>query len=120
MEMNDPGLALPKDGKAPASLDRAESVKVQKRSRGRCEVIVKEQWAGLGEASMRCCRKATQVHHMIGGRGKRGVGISALKEHKQHVCDVCHRAIGGGIGGKQLNRVGGAVPFWTDWYERAK
>ena len=64
----------------------------------------------------RCLRVATQVHHMIGGRGKRGRGISALAEHKQAVCDVCHEEITGGIGGKKLMRIGGDVPLWTDFY----
>lgn len=114
MEMDDPGFALPKDGKVRPSVDRAESLKVQKRSGGRCEVVVWDghTWSG------QCRRRATQVHHMIGGRGKRGVGLSALSEHKQHVCDTCHLHITGDIGGRKLIRVGGAVPVWTDTYRR--
>lgn len=107
--------------RAQQALDRRESAKVRERSGGRCEVCVQVgvvEWAGA--YAWRCMQLATQVHHMIGGRGQRGVGISALADHKQHVCDQCHRDITGDIGGKKLIRVGGLMPHWTDWYRRAR
>ncbi len=117
MDMSD--LPWGKDGKANPSLDRAESLKVQERSYGRCEVVVVYSApSGTVLTQIRCTRRATQVHHMIGGRGKRGVGISALSEHKQHVCDRCHLDITGDIGGKKLQRIGEPVPAWTDTYRR--
>ena len=61
--------------------DTAESVKVHERSGGRCELTV------LG---WRCTRRATEVHHLIGGSGRRGVGLSALASHKIHLCGTDH------------------------------
>jgi hypothetical protein len=104
-----------------AALDTRESAKVRKRSGGQCEVReVLELGGWLGPAGMpvRCQRAATQVHHMIGGNGKRGRGISALAIHKQHMCDACHLWITGDLGGKKLKRIGGDVPLWTDTYQR--
>lgn len=115
MEMNDPALAHPKEGKASAALDRKESLKVQARSGGRCEVYVEARWGDV----WRCDRRAIEVHHMISGRGKRNVGISVLAEHKLNVCQECHLAITGDIGGRKLLRIGGIVPVWTDRYRRA-
>ena len=64
---------------------------------------------------------AIQVHHMISGRGRRNVGLSASAEHQQHVCAQCHRDITGGIGGRRLVlRPAGPVPVWTDQYERVR
>jgi len=102
--------------KARVSIDRLESAKVKERSGGRCEVVVKYR----GMEPYRCGHRAAHVHHMIGGRGRRGVGISALSIYQQHVCVRCHQDIGGKIGGKKLLRVGGYVPFWTDQYRRVK
>lgn len=96
------------------ALDRRESAKVRRRSEGRCEVVVFSE--NPCAPDLRCRRLATQVHHMIGGRGKRGIGLSALAEHKQHVCDTCHRHITGDVGGKTLKRLGGRIPLWTDLY----
>lgn len=102
--------------KANQAADRKSNKAVKERSGGRCEVKVLSEV--LAEWHWRCQRAATQVHHLIGGRGKRGIGISALAEHKQHVCDQCHLAITGDIGGKKLIRVGGVIPHWTDRYKR--
>lgn len=103
--------------KVRAALDTAGSDQVRARSEGRCEV----HWFGVsGRIEYRCDRRAVHVHHMIGGRGKRGIGVSALAEHKQHVCDECHREIGGDVGGKTLKRIGGVVPHWTDRYARVE
>jgi hypothetical protein len=100
-----------------AAPDTRESAKVRKRSDGRCEVIEVDS-AGL--RPVRCHRAATQVHHMLGGNGTRGIGISALAIHKQHICDSCHLWITGDLGGKKLKRLGGDVPLWTDCYQRVK
>lgn len=104
------------------ALDTAENAKVPVRSEGRCEVAVMLVYAraGLKIGALRCDRPATQIHHMIGGRGKRGRGISVLAEHKQHVCDECHLGITGDLGGKRLKRIGGPVPHYTDVYERVR
>lgn len=102
---------------ADKALDRKESAKVKERSGGRCEVWERdEQMFGWGNS--RCKRAATQVHHMMGGRGVRGRGESALAIRKQHLCDQCHLDITGDIGGKRLKRIGGMVPHYTDVYER--
>ena len=116
------GPLFPKTGKrmrtkkqADAAIDRVESAKVSIRSEGRCEVVTihVSRW-------LRCRREGTQVHHMIGGNGKRGRGLSGWADHKQHVCDTCHLGITGDIGGKTLVRVGGTVPHWTDTYMRRR
>ena len=98
---------------ADKALDKAENKKVPKRSGGRCEVHVQ-----VLDGVLRCWNVATQIHHMIGGWGKRGRGRSALRDHKQHVCEGCHRSITGDIGGKKLIRVGGVIPHYTDCYKR--
>jgi len=62
-----------------AAVDRKESEKVKQRSNGVCE---------------RCDRqRAVHVHHMVGGRGRRGRGVSALAQNKVHLCAGCHEAI---------------------------
>ena len=96
------------------SKDEAENKKVRARSGGLCEVAAPRMSAH--GAFARCVRRATQVHHMIGGWGKRARGNSILAEHKQHVCADCH----GNINGHVLQRIGGAVPQWTDYYRRVR
>lgn len=107
-----------------AKVDKAESVAVRKRSEGRCEVWIASETVHMGDwivgSEYHCGNRADHVHHMIGGRGQRGIGISALAEHKQHVCHSCHRDIGGDIGGKRLERIGGEIPRWTDRYKRVR
>ncbi|MPZ20107.1 MAG: hypothetical protein GEV06_19650 [Luteitalea sp.] len=101
----------------PPGADKAGSAQARDRSEGWCEV----RWFGAtGAIEYRCDRAATQVHHMLSGRGTRGKGLSALKEHKQHVCDQCHLDITGGVGGRKLLRVGGQRPHWTDRYQRVE
>lgn len=95
--------------------DRKGSQEARKRSEGRCEVVFM-----LSIGPRRCFADATQVHHMIGGRGKRGYGISALAEHKQHVCDGCHKDLTPGIGGAKFYRIGGDIPRWDDTYKVIK
>lgn len=121
------GFPKPKPSKRAhpdAALDTRESKKVKKRSRsdlwpeGQCEIWEAHPLGIL--PAIRCHRAMTQVHHMIGGRGKRGIGPSALKEHKQATCDPCHRDITGDVGGRRLERVGGVVPLFSDPYRRIR
>ena len=88
------------------SKDEAESRKVRARSKGRCEIVV------LGEGQ--CERRANQIHHMLGGWGRRARGTSILAERKQNTCGVCHPLITGHV----LQRIGGPVPLWSDRYRR--
>lgn len=103
--------------KAHRAADRKGSRAVKERSGGRCEA--RAELAGCYMVA-RCPRRATQVHHMVCGRGQRGIGLSARAEHKQHLCFECHLAITGGIGGRKLVRIGGTVPYWTDVYRQAE
>lgn len=119
--VREPPVRFPKKGKrirtkreADLAVDKAENAKVPERSGGKCEVVVVDYF---DRVSSECWRAATQIHHMISGRGKRGRGLSALAEHKQHLCEECHLDITGDIGGKRLRRVGGVVPHWMDVYE---
>ena len=80
--------------------DKAESRKVKARSRGRCEVTV---------GGIRCDRRASEVHHHIGGWKRRGRGASALAENKTHACGEHHRQITGHVlehlGGNRYKRI---------------
>lgn len=100
--------------KALQSADEAENQKVRARSKGQCEIreVVR---AGFAMA-VPCAHRACQIHHMIGGWGKRARGKSTLAEHKQHCCATCHREITGHV----LKRIGGVTPLWTDTYERVQ
>jgi len=104
-----------------AAVDRKESAFVRKRSGGLCEVrtVALTHTSGL-VITMRCGAAAVHVMHLIGGRGKRGRGISCLREHKLHGCLQHHRDIDGDLGGKKLKRLGGPVPRWDDVYERVR
>jgi hypothetical protein len=94
-----------------ADADKKGSDEAKERSKGQCEVV----WFGRKARRVRRCdKRANQIHHMVGGRGKRGRGISALAKHKQHVCGECHPLITGHV----LRRIGSEVPLWTDEYER--
>ena len=85
-----PGLAFPKGEtgtesrrarkRRQHSLDERHSATVRQRSGGRCELP-------------HCERAATEVHHFLGGRGRRGIGESALVRNKVHLCLMCHRAV---------------------------
>lgn len=88
--------------------DEAENTQVRARSRRQCEAVI----AGVGQ----CMRGAYQIHHMVGGWGKRARGISVLTKHKQHLCQRCHEDIGAHI----LQRIGGPVPLWTDTYRKVR
>ena len=90
--------------KALEAFDTRESAKVKLRSGGLCEVQeeFRDHWT-------RCGRHATDVHHLMGGIGVRGVGDSALAVNKVRVCRVCHRLIHNHIlrslGGVRFERV---------------
>ena len=75
----------PRPRKRRIAWDRAESARVKARSDGRCECVV------IFEG--RCPRRATEVHHLLGGHGRRGRGASALAENKLHLCARHHRDI---------------------------
>lgn len=87
------------------SFDAAESARVKVRSGGRCEVI--------GIRGGRCPHRASEVHHLLGGSGRRAVGESAKAENKLHVCagfdGSCHKLITGNV----------LVGIWTDVHDRA-
>lgn len=93
--------------------DRFGNEIVKQRSGGRCEVVV------VGQE--RCGHQATEVHHLIGGWRIRGRGLSALAEHKQHVCEQHHARITGQVGCGKLVLVNrgtfGRLPRWDDLYE---
>lgn len=92
--------------------DKAEDKAVKARSKGQCEVFV----VGNG----RCGKKATSIHHMLSGWGRRARGESALAIRKQHVCDGptgCHRLITGHV---LRLLVDGDLPRFDDAYERVK
>lgn len=95
-------LRKDKQDAADEALDQAESRKVRKRSKGRCEVTV---------AGCRCGRRAFEVHHHLGGWKRRGRGFSALAANKTHACTPCHREITGNVlehaGGNRYRRVEG-------------
>jgi len=97
--------------------DRAANALVKERSGGRCEVVV-EVYVGASYGRFRCERASNAIHHLISGRGQRGIGESVKAERKLDVCNICHRDIHGGVGGKKLIRIGGVVPHYTDRYRR--
>ena len=105
---------------ADKALDKAENAKVPIRSGGRCEVKERRILFDGYPADIRCQCAAQHIMHLIGGRGKRGRGISALAKHKLHGCARHHREIDGDIGGKKLKRIGGPIPHYTDCYERIR
>lgn len=85
-------MALDKADKQKAieAQDRAENAKAKKRAKGRCEM--RETW-GAQREFVRCVRKDTETHHLIGGIGRRNRGKSILAEYKLRVCSACHQAI---------------------------
>ena len=65
--------------------ERRENTTVRARSGGRCEVVL----------DGRRCRKAgREVHHLLGGHGRRGRGDSVRATHKVHTCVDHHRLMG--------------------------
>jgi len=99
------------------STDKAEDKIVKARSGGQCEVRVFVRFDGEKVISRRCALRASQIHHMLGGFGRRGRGRSGLAEHKQNVCGKCHSDITGHVLHLQVR---GDLPRFTDIYERVK
>ena len=91
-------------------LDRLENEKVKQRSGGWCEIHALNREG----VAVRCTRRASEIHHLLGGWRRRSRGPSALAEHKQHVCRRCHQEITGHV----LQHIGPQVPRWTDKYRR--
>lgn len=91
------------------ALDVKESTIVKDRSGGRCEVFVLDE--------RRCGKRATEVHHLLGGIGVRGRGRSALAIHKQHICAPHHRLITGHV--LRLVKVY-ILPSFDDPYEKRR
>lgn len=92
--------ALEKEEKqhALALKDAKENTKARKRAKGQCEVrIVLVNVSGRKSISLRCTRKDSQTHHLIGGIGRRNRGVSILADWKLRVCDQCHADITGKI-----------------------
>ena len=65
--------------------ERQENTTVKVRSGGQCEVV-------LGKT--RCQKAGREIHHLLGGHGRRGRGDSALATHKVHSCVHHHRLMG--------------------------
>ena len=86
------------------TIDERENEKVKARSGGRCEIVTDGR---------RCNRRGCQVHHMVGG-GLRAKGDSAKAAKKQHACEPCHSA----ITSHRIQRIGSAVPHYTDRYRK--
>ena len=84
-----------------AKIDRDENTKVKARSGGRCEVLVvlaSATWqAARKDAMGRCPLRASHVHHLISGIGRRNVGKSITADAKLHVCERCHSEIHGHV-----------------------
>ena len=95
--------------KTVVDLDRLENEKVKQRSGGRCEIHELQQGVAV-----RCTRRASEIHHLLGGWRRRSRGASALAEHKQHVCRTCHRLITGHV----LQHIGSQLARWSDKYRR--
>ena len=62
--------------------ERVENATVRRRSGGRCEVVLGDQ---------RCRKAGREMHHLLGGHGRRGRGESVLATHKVHACAHHHR-----------------------------
>jgi len=100
--------------KALEAFDTRESAKVKVRSGGRCEVF---ELPPTGSVVARCPHRATEVHHMIGGWGKRARGMSVEADCKQHVCHKHHTEITGHV---LTLRSASVHPRWDDYYVRAR
>ena len=62
--------------------ERVENATVRRRSGGRCEVVL---------GGDRCRKAGREMHHLLGGHGRRGRGESVLATHKVHACVRHHR-----------------------------
>lgn len=86
----------------------AQNKLVKIRSRGQCERL--EELVPMfmfnaktmaaeepAKVVVRCRRRASQVHHLISGIGRKNVGRSIKAAHKLHICDRCHAEIHGHV-----------------------
>jgi len=98
------------------SVEDTQNARVKARSKGQCEV--REQFTSRGFAeptissTRRCHRRASEVHHILGGSGRRGVGESSKAENKLHLCGgpgSCHDLV--------TRRI--LQAHWTDVNDRA-
>lgn len=106
---------------ATKALDAAERKKCHRRSGGRCEIIVAEMKPEHSAVVyVRCKRRASQNHHLIGGRGRRNRGESVLAECRLDICALCHAEINAGVlsvvpvpvDGPPLYRYAATVRYW--------
>lgn len=87
--------------KVKETIEQRENKKVKARSKGQCEVVevfhlrVLKDDTVVAEntATHRCLRQAREIHHLLGGTGRRGVRESALAQNKLHVCSADHELI---------------------------
>jgi len=81
--------------------DQIERAKCHVRSGGRCEVIEVfhsgSGWPLSVVPPVRCQRRATENHHLIGGSGRRNTGRSIMAAHRLDVCQRCHQDITGKV-----------------------
>jgi hypothetical protein len=78
--------------------DRRQRKLCHLRSGSRCEVIIAHFRPERSSLTYERCRKrATQNHHLIGGRGRRNVGQSILAQHRLDTCSECHQLINAGL-----------------------
>jgi len=90
-----PKLLEKRDKKAATdALDRAENARVRQRSGGQCEMLTTNDPVFRNR---RCPLRASHIHHLISGIGRRNVGKSIEAAHKLHVCDRCHEEIHGHV-----------------------
>lgn len=85
-------------------IDREENAKVKYRSTGQCELYEQIDLLGFSSkqgafviTSKRCRRRASHIHHLISGIGRRNIGASIEAAHKLHLCDKCHSEIHGHV-----------------------
>ena len=73
------------------NIEDREDKKVKTRSQGQCEARVAYIAVGTDlVVARRCVRRAGEIHHLLGGIGRRGVKESALAQNKLHLCGICH------------------------------
>lgn len=102
-----PASLLKQDrAKRKESIEERENKKVKARSKGQCEV--RERYTD-SVVPYRCLRAAREIHHFLGGMGRRGVKESALAQNKLHVCSQDHDLITRHI----------LQPHWRDVNDRA-
>jgi hypothetical protein len=92
-------------------LDEQGNQEARDRANGRCEIWID---------GVHCTKPDVQTHHLLGKRGTRGRGESAKAIRKQRCCWACHPRITGQIGAGKLQRIGGAMPHYTDRYRSQK